>query len=127
MYAAHDTFEQNSICPSEAPVLANGFGEPDSFFSVSQLISSVVSEAGLNRFVYLEGQSGKRFVFSSITRDQASLYNRAVFAACRPGQDDIRVGSSVDDVSDFGSLLYVHLLDESAVHTDEVLRDLSSH
>ena len=79
-----------------------------------RMIKSVVDEAGLGKFVYLQGVSGRRYVFSSIRPEQAALYEHALFAVTDWGQGDnpgVRVAGSVKDLAVNGHALYVHLLD----------------
>ncbi len=88
--------------------------EPETEYCAAspRMIRSVVEEAGFGRFVYLEGASGKRYVFSSIRSEQFSLYENAIFAATLPGEDSVRVGKSLAEVESFGSVFFVHLLDD---------------
>ena len=53
-----------------------------------RMIKSVVDEAGLGKFVYLQGISGRRYVFSSIRPEQAALYDHALFAVTDWGQGE---------------------------------------
>ena len=92
-----------------------------------RMIKSVVDEAGLGKFVYLQGVSGRRYVFSSIRLEQAALYDHALFAVTDWGQGEnpgVRVAASANDVSANGHALYVHLLDEGDRYGDDTLEDL---
>ncbi|MCJ8308814.1 MAG: hypothetical protein HRU27_01760 [Rhizobiaceae bacterium] len=94
-----------------------------------RMIKSVVDEAGLGKFVYLQGISGRRYVFSSIRPEQAALYDHALFAVTDWGQGEqpgIRVAASASDVSANGHALYVHLLDDEDRFGYETLEDLCS-
>ena len=90
--------------------------------SVSRLVKSVVEEAGLGRFVYLRGQSGQRYIFSSIRPEQVDLYNHALFAVTGV-TGDVRVFDAASKIRP-GTPLYVHLLDDGA-NTAEILEDLN--
>ena len=97
-----------------------------------RMIKSVVDEAGLGKFVYLQGKSGRRYVFSSIRREQASLYDHALFAAAfsdADGNQNVRIVSSVQEISDSSGSVYVHLLDEEdefgSVTLDELCEESS--
>ena len=74
-------------------------------------IPSVVEQAGLGRFVYLFGRSGKRYIFSAITGAQVSMYRNAVFAG--QATDGAPVEFLADIASpDLFAKLYVHLFSE---------------
>ncbi len=107
----------SSFVPFDAPDYA--CGGP---VSVSRLVKSVVEEAGLGRFVYLKGQSGRRYIFSAIRTEQVELYRRAVFALTGVA-GDVRV---LDDASKVraGTPLYVHLLDDDA-DAAEIMGDIN--
>ncbi len=118
------------------PVLpfAPGFGgspvaecrEPGSAFGakVPRMIRSVVEEAGLGGFVYLKGVSGKRYVFSSISPEQASLYDKALFAVTNSQGELMRIGEIFSELKSHGSVVYVHLLDQEKSDNGETLGDL---
>ena len=92
-----------------------------------RMIKSVVDEAGLGKFVYLQGASGRRYVFSSIRREQAALYDQALFAAAEFGShggQSVQIGASLAELSDIGGSIYVHLLDEEDARGTETLQDL---
>lgn len=100
----------------------SGFGEAeqrpfsskrDSVKSTPKLTRSVVQEAGLGRFVYLKGKSGKRYVFSSITPEQAVLYDNALFASTPLGLDDVILSRTLEDIPAGATGLYVHLLEDA--------------
>ncbi|MEM9732101.1 MAG: hypothetical protein AAF903_01290 [Pseudomonadota bacterium] len=92
---------------------------------LARVVRSVVAEAGLNRFVYLNGASGKRYVFSSIQPEQAGLYDRALFAATAVGGTVLRVSDRADEVIVPGTLLHVHLLDDDGRDDGFALKDLN--
>lgn len=92
---------------------------------LARVVRSVVAEAGLSRFVYLNGASGRRYVFSSIQPNQVALYDKALFAATAIGGNVLRVSDKADDVIVPGTLLHVHLLDEDAQDGKTVLADLN--
>ncbi|MEE9315432.1 MAG: hypothetical protein V3V02_12365 [Rhizobiaceae bacterium] len=104
-----------------------GFKEPASAYEVvaSRMIRSVVEEAGLGGFVYLQGFSGKRYVFSAIRPEQVALYDNALFAVSEPGGECVRVGQELNNLNHRACLLYVHLLDDDVSNGKEVLADLS--
>jgi len=92
-----------------------------------RMIKSVVDEAGLGKFVYLQGVSGRRYVFSSIRREQAALYDNALFAAAiwsNSGHDGVRFAANLQEISDTVGSIYVHLLDEEDDLGTETLDDL---
>ena len=94
-----------------------------------RMIKSVVDEAGLGKFVYLQGVSGRRYVLSSIRPEQAALYDHALFAVTDWGQGEqpgVRVAASAKDLSANGHALYVHLLDDEDRFGYETLEDLCS-
>lgn len=101
-----------------------GMCERDTPYTAPRMINSVVAEAGLGRFVYLVGQSGKRYVFSSITLEQATLYEKAVFACSKAGSEHVNLSPCAKDASRFGPMLYVHLLDEETGAAHSVIEDL---
>lgn len=89
-----------------------------------RLIRSVVDEVGLSRFVYLRGASGKRYVFSSISKDHLSSYPCAVFAATS-ARGDVCIFQNTDDIGGTKSkALYVHLLREGSGDRAEIVHDL---
>jgi hypothetical protein len=91
--------------------------------SVPRLIRSVVDEAGLGKFVYLQGTSGRRYVFSSIRPEQASLYDHALIAiAGKNGR--ICLAACTSQLSAAAGPLYVHLLEQSDRQGLETLDDL---
>ncbi len=108
----------------------SGFGESDSTDYVAtpapRLVRSVVDEAGLGRFVYLQGKSGRRYVFSSIRREQVALYDHALFASSTPGSDEVQVSAGLDGLSQRFSTLYVHLLDNETCDAERALNDLGA-
>ena len=99
---------------------ASGFAEA----AAPRLIRSVVDEAGLGRFVYLQGNSGRRYVFSSIRRDQSGLYDHAVFAVTDTVSGSVTLGRSVQDFGEAATLLYVHLLDDAVLLLDGLVHEL---
>ncbi len=96
------------------------------------LIPSIAKTAGLGRFVYLVGQTGKRYVFSAINIKQVSLYCGAIFAVSHAEQDDILwVGSFTrltrlfcQNVFPGDSRIFVHLLAEGTCATSDIIADL---
>lgn len=92
---------------------------------LGRVVRSVVAEAGLSRFVYLHGASGKRYVFSSIQPQQAALYDRALFAATAIGGTVLRVSDKAEDVIVPGTLLHVHLPEDDGRSGDFALKDLN--
>ena len=91
-----------------------------------RLIRSVVDEAGLGRFVYLQGGSGRRYVFSSIRREQAGLYDRALFAAVESSGGTVKISRSVAEFDRSVSVFYVHLLDDVDGNGEATLSDLAA-
>ncbi len=92
-----------------------------------RMIKSVVDEAGLGKFVYLQGQSGRRYVFSSIRREQAALYDQALFAVSGTdpyGAQSVRIAANLHEISDIGGSIYVHLLDDADDLGRETIEDL---
>ncbi|WP_156798543.1 hypothetical protein [Ahrensia sp. R2A130] len=82
------------------------------------------TRAGLGRFVYLQGQSGRRYVFSAITAEQALLYGNGVFAAQSGEAGEVEIGFSAHRAVGRGAL-FVHLPDDnSAAGNRAVLADL---
>ena len=128
-------FAQSNL-PANVPSLdlgsMNRWKQPRSMnqpMPAPRMIKSVVDEAGLGKFVYLQGVSGRRYVFSSIRPEQAALYDHALFAVTDWGQGEqpgVRVAASVEEVSANGHALYVHLLDDSDRFGYETLEDLCS-
>ncbi len=100
--------------------------EPGATFesAAPRMIRSVVEEAGLGRFVYLQGVSGKRFVFSSISPEQATLYDNALFAVTGPEGVLVRIGKNLGELKAHGKLIFVHLLDRENQDEGDVLKDL---
>lgn len=92
-----------------SPSNTSGLCEQECRYESPRLIRSIVAQAGLGRFVYLEGRSGKRYVFSSISAEQASLYDRAVFATINPQNGAVMLFDSSTSASPSGDTLYVHL------------------
>ena len=92
-----------------------------------RMIKSVVDEAGLEKFVYLQGASGRRYVFSSIRREQAALYDHALFAAAglgSNGRQSVEIGSTLQELPQSCGSIYVHLLDDEDSRGTETLEDL---
>jgi len=90
----------------------------------ARLIRSVVEGAGLGKFVYLQGKSGRRYVFSSISNEQVSLYDRALFAATSVQANGVEIAARIKDLTGHCGALYVHLLDESDDDGAATLDDL---
>ena len=106
-------------------LVSSGFDEPG--VPQPRFVRSVVEAEGLGRFVYLQGRSGRRYVFSSITVAQAALYENAIFAYARDDGSPIRfflqepvAGHGVDDAS-----MFVHILSDGS--SAEVLADLTGN
>ena len=99
-----------------------------------RFIPSVVESEGLGNFVYLKGSSGKRYVFSAISREQASLYDNAVFAGCNSHNAIIGFSRSTSALCTQQSPCeaspithyFVHLLGERDGTDGEVIADLQS-
>lgn len=93
--------------------------------STARLMQSVAGEAGLGRFVYLRGQSGRRYVFSPISRRQAALYDKALFAVGRHGSPMVQLSASASGARDEFDDLYVHLFGDDVDCVESVLADLN--
>ena len=87
------------------------------------LIRSVVEEAGMGRFVYLQGRSGHRYVFSSMDREEAQLFGRALFAIVGT-RGDVQVAARMAAFTGKSGSIYVHFLDQDERQGDGVLDDL---
>lgn len=93
---------------------------------------SVAESAGLNRFVYIVGHSETRYVFSSIQKNQVSLYSEAVFVVLEEGATEkFWVGdysSMITHLNKWQAFnsprIYVHLLAEGAHAKSCVISDL---
>ncbi|MGI9365596.1 MAG: hypothetical protein ACR2O8_10475 [Rhizobiaceae bacterium] len=88
-----------------------------------RLVKSVVDEAGLGKFVYLQGASGRRYVFSSIRREQATLYDHALFAATDQ-QGGVKLAERIDGLTSHACAVYVHLLGDELEAGMSTLDDL---
>jgi len=104
------------------PSFAEPCGHSGGAVAVSRLVKSVVEEAGLGRFVYLKGRSGRRYIFSSIETRQVDLYRRALFVATRKDGSIKVCGDPALVNRDTG--LYVHLLDDDE-DAGAILKDLA--
>lgn len=90
----------------------------DMFASTGVVLSSGIpvrptagsSIVGLDRFVYLRGGSGQRYVFSKVDSAQAALYSDCVFAWRDAGSSTARPCAQPPLTAKAGQL-YVHLLD----------------
>lgn len=110
----------------EGVATRSGLNEEEAHFeSAPRLIRSVVDQAGLGQFVYLLGKSGRRYVFSSISIEQAALYDHALFAMTDIGSDIVRFGRDILDFGTSRSMFYVHLLDEDREEIHDVICDLT--
>ena len=99
-------------------------------------VKSVVEEAGLGRFVYLRGSSGRRYVFSAIRPEQVGLYEHAVFAfggvngsPVELTSDSARLGgrdAQMEPDNTRESPIFVHLLSDSDGSSVDVITDLSN-
>lgn len=88
-----------------------------------RLIRSVVEKLGLGNFSYLQGRSGRRYVFTAINQKQAQQYGRALFA--RVDEDgDVEISDRAAKLTDSHGSLYVHLLDEQDQPEINVIEDL---
>jgi len=88
------------------------------------VVRCAATRAGLGRFVYLQGRSGRRYVFSAITADQARLYGNGVFAAQSGEAGEVEIGFSANQAAGRGAL-FVHLPDDnSAAGARDVLADI---
>ena len=93
---------------------------------------SVAESAGLNRFVYIVGHSETRYVFSSIQKNQVSLYSKAVFVVLDGGAaEKFWVGNYASLITHLNKWhafntprIYVHLLAEGAQAKSHVISDL---
>ncbi len=126
-------YVQTSLPLVVPPTTAGPLGSPnrlcntDRAFPTPRMIKSVVDEAGLGKFVYLQGASGRRYVFSSIRREQASLYDRALFAATScpdAGGQSVEIAPCLEDISNYTGAIYVHLLDDEDSQGAQTLEDL---
>lgn len=120
--------------PVETSTQAVGFGEParrgryvaSTSSRRQRFVRSVVEAAGLGSFAYLQGVSGKRYVFSAVRGNQVSLYNRAVFAlASADGVLERIVTRSELTQCPQAAFLYVHLLDDCSDATS-IIEDMST-
>lgn len=93
---------------------------------------SVAQSAGLNRFVYIVGHSETRYVFSSIQKNQVSLYSEAVFVVLDDGATEkLWVGDYSSLIAHLNKWqafntprIYVHLLAEGVHAKSCVISDL---
>ncbi|MEN0040587.1 MAG: hypothetical protein AAF764_04540 [Pseudomonadota bacterium] len=87
-------------------------------------VRCAATSAGVGRFVYLQGRSGRRYVFCSITAEQGALYGNGIFAARCGEAGEVEVGFSAHQVAGKGGL-FVHLPDDnSADGARAVMEDL---
>ena len=89
----------------------------------TRVVRCAADRAGLGRFVYLTGASGRRYVFCGIEGDRARLYDRAVFGL-RDG-DGMTLAPRAGTLRGRAGLLYVHLLDDGGPDAEAVLADLA--
>ena len=98
-----------------------------------KIIPSIAARIGLDQFIYMQGLSGKRYVFSSINLAQIELYGEAIVVASKSGSSSpIWTGMSsavpqkiVSDCISNGDVeFHVHLLAQSDVERRAVLMDL---
>ena len=126
--ASQNTQVALPFAPGYAPSALSGFCEHECRYDAPRLIRSVVSEAGLGRFVYLQGKSERRYVFSAITPEQASLYDNALFATVSPVDDSVQIFEKSIAPSGQSETLYVHLLSAAEGEClDETKDDLGLH
>ena len=97
-----------------------GLCEPGS----PKFIRSVVAEAGLGRFVYMFGLSGRRYVFSPISAEQAGLYDQAIFAHSDEAGMVSGFETNIAGVAEHDGL-YVHLLADDEGTGRDVINDLA--
>lgn len=87
-----------------------------------RFVNSVVREAGIDRFAYLKGRSGKRYIFSAINNAEAALYDRAIFAEADDFGTDIAIHDKIPaELKSEHARLYVHILageDSGAIVSD---------
>ncbi len=98
-----------------------------------KIVPSIAVQIGLDQFIYMQGLSGKRYVFSSISVEQMELYGEAIVVASKSGSSSpIWTGMSnavpqqiVSDCISNGDVeFHVHLLAQSEVERRNVLMDL---
>jgi len=124
MFFQETLFPQSQTSMPLGTVAAgSGFCEPSRQTQcAAKLIPSVADEAGLGRFVYMRGASGKRYVFSAISQEQVVLYDKALFAVSSAGSLSVELITSCEELQTNHDGVYVHLLgDESG---EDVLADI---
>ena len=108
---------------------AHLLNSPESLMALVQhpvLCGLLLMKPDLVDFVYLQGRSGRRYVFSSIRREQVSLYDHALLASSVLGSDEVQVSTSLTDLPADFSTLYVHLLDSEVCDAAGALDDLGA-
>lgn len=100
-------FAETQMQLQASPLLPHIAGNPDGV-PVWQTAGSEIS--GLDRFIYLRGGSGKRYVFSKVTKGQESLYHDCIFAVREIGAETAHPCARPPRSLRSGDL-YVHLLD----------------
>lgn len=106
-----------------APSLVPGPAAPACrMVDAGRVVRCAADEAGLGRFVYLRGRSGRRYVFCGVNAAQARLYDRAVFAL-REGER-VRLSERAAPLTGEAGLLYVHLLDDGPAGPASVIGDI---
>lgn len=76
------------------------------------------------RFVYLRGRSGRRYVFSAVRSHHAGLYAGGLFAE-REGEGATLLCDGADPRAVTDGTLYVHLVSRTAEEREAVRRDLA--
>ena len=74
-------------------------------------VPSIASEIGLGDFAYLRGMSGRRYVFSAKTADQASLYDNVVIALVDGAEISFHLEAPAKSC---GETIFIHLLDDAS-------------
>ncbi|MEO0546896.1 MAG: hypothetical protein AAF035_08100 [Pseudomonadota bacterium] len=115
--------------PPAQPYQGAGFDEPvgpafDGPVPLGRIIRSVVEEAGLGRFIYLQGRSGQRYVFSSIEGRQAAMYRDALFAVIDDSGSPVLLTTRASDVVPCCERVFVHLLKDEFADADRVVADI---
>ncbi|MEO1398483.1 MAG: hypothetical protein AAFU56_06410 [Pseudomonadota bacterium] len=115
--------------PPSQPYSISGFDDPagpafDGPMPLGRIIRSVVEEAGLGRFIYLQGRTGQRYVFSSIEGRQAGMYRDALFAVIDDSGAPVLLTTRVEDVEPGTERVFVHLLKDETGNADDVISDI---
>ena len=89
----------------------------------ARITRCAADRAGIGRFVYLLGHSGRRYVFCGIDGARARLYDSAVFGL-RDG-DGMVLSARWHALGARPGLLYVHLLEADGPAAADVMADLA--